>query len=608
MARMIQPQLKKIKRFSLCYPSSPLAETGMWSMRDNGRQSVPPINRFHPSHLFCLRPHTAPPTATINHPQHSSLLKCASSSTQAPSWDPRAMAEAGEWLPYVSTLASCLLGFALYFYAPYWGVRGVPGPPALPVVGHLPLLALHGPDVFGALARKYGPIFRFHLGRQPLVVVADPELCKEVGVRQFKSVPNRSLPSPIAGSGLHRKGLFFTRDERWSAMRNTIISLYQPSHLAGLIPTMQRCIERAADTIQLNGNADVDIDFSDLALKLATDVIGQAAFGVDFALSAPREHGGREAAEFIAEHVHSTTSLKMDLSASLSIVLGLVAPALQGPARGLLRRLPGTADRRIARTNDRLRARVEGIVASRERDLDKRRGQRDFLSALLNARDSGGDKMRELLTPEYVGALTYEHLLAGSATTSFTLASAVYLVAGHPEVEAKLLAEVDRSGAAPPTPDDLQRNFPYLDQVIKEATRFYTVSPLIARETSRRVEVGGHALPKGTWLWLAPGVLARDAAQFPEPGEFRPERFEAGCEEERRRHPYAHVPFGLGPRACVGQRFALQEVKLAMVHLYRRYVFRRSPRMESPPEFQFGIVLGFKHGVKLRAIERRSPA
>ncbi|XBH74094.1 hypothetical protein VPH35_101108 [Triticum aestivum] len=101
---------------------------------------------------------------------------------------------------------------------------------------------------------------------------------------------------------------------------------------------MQRCIERAADTIQLN--IDVDIDFSDLALKLAIDVIGQAAFGVDFALSALREHGGREDAEFIVEHVHSTTSLKMDLSESLSIVLGLVASALQWPARGLLRWLP----------------------------------------------------------------------------------------------------------------------------------------------------------------------------------------------------------------------------------------------------------------------------
>uniref|UniRef100_A0ACD5WVY4 Uncharacterized protein n=1 Tax=Avena sativa TaxID=4498 RepID=A0ACD5WVY4_AVESA len=522
------------------------------------------------------------------------------------------MAEAGEgamaWLPCVSTLASCLLGFVLYFYAPYWGVRRVPGPPALPIVGHLPLLARHGPDVFGALARKYGPIFRFHLGRQPLVIVADPELCKEVGIRQFKSIPNRSLPSPIAGSALHQKGLFFTRDARWSAMRNTIISLYQPSHLASLIPAMQRCVERAAETIQLT--AEGDLDFSDLALKLATDVIGQAAFGVDFALSSPQseQDGSCEAAEFVAEHVHSTTSLRMDLSGSLSIVLGLVAPALQDPARWLLRRIPGTADRRIARTNEQLRARVEEIVASRERDGDKKREQRDFLSALLNARD-GSDKMRELLTPEYVGALTYEHLLAGSATTAFTLSSAVYLVTGHPEVEAKLLAEVDRSvPGVPPTADDLQSKFPYLDQIIKEAMRFYTVSPLIARETSQQVTVGGYTLPRGTWVWLAPGVVAMDAAQFPDPGEFRPERFEAGCEEERRRHPYAHVPFGLGPRACVGQRFALQEVKLAMVHLYRRYVFRRSPRMESPPELQFGIVLSFRHGVWLRAVERCSAA
>ncbi|KAL6603914.1 hypothetical protein ACP70R_044275 [Stipagrostis hirtigluma subsp. patula] len=524
------------------------------------------------------------------------------------------------WLPCVSTVACCVAGvfFLLYFYAPYWGVRGVPGPPALPVVGHLPLLARHGPDVFGLLAKKYGPIFRFHLGRQPLVIVADPELCREVGVRQFKSIPNRSLPAPIAGSPLHQKGLFFTRDERWSAMRNTIISLYQPSHLAGLVPTMQRCVERAADAIPAAAHpVHGDVDFSDLSLKLATDVIGQAAFGVDFGLTAAaaaahgHEHGdpgGGEAAEFIREHVHSTTSLKMDLSAPLSVALGLVAPALQGPARRLLSRIPGTADWRVARTNERLRARVDEVVAARARE--RGRGgegeRRDFLSAVLDARERSA-ALRELLTPDHVSALTYEHLLAGSATTAFTLASAVYLVAGHPEVEAKLLAEVDRFGPqdAVPTADDLQHRFPYLDQVIKEAMRFYTVSPLIARVTSQRVDVGGYTLPKGTWLWMAPGALARDAASFPDPGAFRPERFDPACEEQRRRHPCAHIPFGVGPRACVGQRFALQEVKLSMVHLYRRFVFRRSPRMESPPELQFGIVLGFRRGVKLVAIERR---
>ncbi|KAF2927238.1 hypothetical protein DAI22_06g189200 [Oryza sativa Japonica Group] len=394
----------------------------------------------------------------------------------------------------------------VYFYAPWWGVRRVPGPAALPVVGHLPLLAAHGPDVFAVLAKKYGPIFRFHLGRQPLVIVAEAELCKEVGIRQFKSIANRSLPAPIAGSPLHQKGLFFTRDARWSAMRNTIISLYQPSHLAGLIPTMHSCVARAADAIAAAEQRDVD--FSDLSLKLATDVIGQAAFGVDFGLTAaaaaaPRsddaDADGGEAAEFIREHVHSTTSLKMDLSGSLSIVLGLVAPALQGPARRLLSRVPATADWRTARANERLRARVGAVVARRERaGGEARRARRDFLSAVLNARDGGSDRMRALLTPDYVGALTYEHLLAGSATTAFTLSSAVYLVAGHPGVEAKLLDEVDRFGPpdAVPTADDLEHKFPYLDQVIKEAMRFYTVSPLIARETSEQVEVGGYTLPK----------------------------------------------------------------------------------------------------------------
>ncbi|PAN23665.1 hypothetical protein PAHAL_4G108700 [Panicum hallii] len=517
----------------------------------------------------------------------------------------------GSWLPCATTVASCAVGvfFLLYFYAPHWCVRGVPGPPALPVLGHLPLLARHGPDVLCLLAKKYGPIFRFHLGRQPLVIVADPKLCREVGVRQFKSIPNRSLPAPIAGSPLHQKGLFFTRDERWSEMRNTIISLYQPSHLAGLISTMQRCIERAADAISAAAQDHGDVDFSDLSLKLATDVIGQAAFGVDFGLTASGRPG--EAAEFVREHVHSTTSLKMDLSAPLSVALGLVAPALQGPARRLLRRVPGTADWRVARTNERLRARVDEIVAARARDRERGRDgegtRRDFLSAVLDARDRS-TALRELLTPDHVSALTYEHLLAGSATTAFTLSSAMYLVAGHPEVEAKLLAEVDAFGpsGSVPTAKDLQHRFPYLDQVVKEAMRYYTVSPLIARVTSQQVELGGYTLPKGTWLWMAPGVLSRDAASFPDPGAFRPERFDLASDEQRRRHPCAHIPFGVGPRACVGQRFALQEVKLSMVHLYQRFVFRRSPRMELPPELQFGIVRSFRHGVKLVAIQRRA--
>ncbi|GJM93435.1 hypothetical protein PR202_ga09991 [Eleusine coracana subsp. coracana] len=234
---------------------------------------------------------------------------------------------------YIFTLAAMAMGFlaVAYLYEPYWKVRHVPGPVPLPLIGHLHLLAKHGLGVFPLLANKHGPIFRFHVGRQPLIIVADAELCKEVGIKKFKSLPNRSLPSPIANSPIHLKGLFATRDSRWSVMRNIIISIYQPSHLAGLIPTMESYIERAATNL----DDGVEVVFSELAVSLATDVIGEAAFGADFGLSRKgrgnvvEDDDGAAAAkasasEFIKMHIYSTTSLKMDLSGSLFVIVGIM--------------------------------------------------------------------------------------------------------------------------------------------------------------------------------------------------------------------------------------------------------------------------------------------
>ncbi|KAK8679462.1 hypothetical protein V6N13_144912 [Hibiscus sabdariffa] len=512
----------------------------------------------------------------------------------------------------ILTVLAMVAGVVGYLYGPYWKVRRVPGPPTIPLVGHLPLMAKYGPDVFSVLAKQYGPIFRFHMGRQPLIIVADAELCKEVGIKKFKDIPNRSIPSPIAASPLHQKGLFFTRDSRWSTMRNTILSVYQPSHLASLVPTMQNYIESATENLH---SSKQGIVFSNLSLKLATDVIGQAAFGVNFGLTRPqsinetitavdKEDGqNEEVSDFINQHIYSTTQLKMDLSGSLSIILGLLVPILQEPFRQILKRIPGTMDWKVDRTNQKLSGRLDEIVSNIMKD--KNRGSKDFLSQILSARESQ-NVAKNVFTPDYISAVTYEHLLAGSATTSFTLSSIVYLVAGHPEVERKLVAEIDGFGPHDqvPTAYDLQNKFPYLDQVIKEAMRFYIVSPLVARETSKEVEIGGYLLPKGTWVWLAIGVLAKDPKNFPNPDKFIPERFDPNCEEEKQRHPYALIPFGIGPRACVGQKFSLQELKLSLIHLYRKYTFRHSPTMENPLELEYGIVLNFKHGVKLTVAKR----
>ncbi|CAO2178621.1 unnamed protein product [Urochloa humidicola] len=513
------------------------------------------------------------------------------------------------------TVAALAVGaFTVYFYEPSWRVRRVPGPFALPLIGHLPLLAKHGPAVFTVLAKRYGPIYRFHLGRQPLVMVADPDLCREVGIKKFKSIPNRSMPTPIRSSPVHHKGLFFTRDSRWQSMRNVLVSIYQPSHLASLIPVIQPYVERASHLLH-HGQ---ELTFSDLTLKLFSDTIGQVAFGVDFGLTkadatttttttTTTEDTSNAATDFIRKHFYATTSLKMDLSGSLSIVLGQFVPFLQEPARQLLMRVPGSADRRMEETNMAMSGLLDDIVAERVAQVERRKGEKNFLSVLLNAREST-EAMEKLFTPDYVSALTYEHLLAGSVTMSFTLSSLMYLVAMHPEVEKKLLQEIDAFGPIDvvPTAEELQTKFPYVEQVLKEAMRFYTVSPLIAREASEDVEIGGYLLPKGTWLWLAPGVLAKDPKQFPDPYVFRPERFDPENEECKKRHPYAFIPFGIGPRACIGQKFSMQQLKLVIVHLYRRFVFRHSPEMEVPLEFIFSIVVNFKHGVKLQVIDRKT--
>jgi cytochrome P450 len=455
---------------------------------------------------------------------------------------------------------------------------------------------------------------RFHMGRQPLVMVANAELCKEVGIKKFKDIRNRSTPPPTVGS-LHQDALFLTRDSTWSSMRNTVIPLYQPARLAGLVPTMQSYVDALADSVAACPDQDC-VPFCQLSLRMAIDIIGKTAFGVEFGLCKKISGGGGDddVRELLEEYKRSMEFIKMDLSSSLSTILGLFLPCAQTPCKRLLRRVPGTADYKMEENERRLCRRIDAIIAGRRRDRDDEKSSSsssspaaalDFIAALLDARESG--TRDSVLEDRHVRALAYEHLIAGTKTTAFTVSSVVYLVSCHPCVEEKLLAEVDAfdlDGGRAPDADDLHSRFPYLDLVIKEAMRYHLVSPLIARETSEQVEIGGYVLPKGTCVWLAPGVLARDAQQFPEPEEFRPERFAADGEEERARHPYAHIPFGIGPRACVGHRFALQQVKLALVHLYRRYVFRHSPAMESPIQFDFDLVLGFRHGVKLRAITR----
>jgi hypothetical protein len=159
-----------------------------------------------------------------------------------------------------------------------------------------------------------------------------------------------------------------------------------------------------------------DIDFPELLLRVATDIIGEAAFGERFGLTEETttisSSNPAEVSEFIKQHVYSTSSLKMDLNGTFSILVGILFPIAQEPFRQILSRLPGTGDWKVCINNRRLTHRLNAIVEKRKKDVVGKEKRMDFLSTITRSKFS-----RELFSEEYISALTYEHLLAGSATT-----------------------------------------------------------------------------------------------------------------------------------------------------------------------------------------------
>lgn len=165
--------------------------------------------------------------------------------------------------------------------------------------------------------------------------------------------------------------------------------------------------------------------------------------------------------------------------------------------------------------------------------------------------------------------------LAGHETTALTLTWSWALLAQHPRVEEKLVAEWKRVlDGRIPTPEDLP-NLPYTDAVITEAMRVYPPVYLIGREATTELELGGYRVKKGYTVFMSQWVNHRDPRYFPNPEEFRPERWEDGL--AKRIPKYAYYPFGGGPRVCIGNTFALMEAAILLAAVGQRYRFTLDP-------------------------------
>jgi cytochrome P450 len=242
------------------------------------------------------------------------------------------------------------------------------------------------------------------------------------------------------------------------------------------------------------------------------------------------------------------------------------------PFAYLLDKLPLPTTRRLQRSRARLDETIYRIIAER-RESGVDRG--DLLSMLLHAKDTEGDGGQ--MTDEQLRDEVMTLFLAGHETTALTLTWTFYLLSRHPEIEARVQAEVDgilrdpSGGVRLPTADDLPR-FEYTRRVLAETLRLYPPIWAAGRRAIAEVKIGDYTLPAGSLVLVSQYIVHHDPRWWPDPERFDPERWAPAAAESRPK--YSFFPFGGGTRYCIGEQFAWMEATLVLAVLMSRWQLR----------------------------------
>ncbi|CAN9510230.1 unnamed protein product [Ophioblennius macclurei] len=220
-------------------------------------------------------------------------------------------------------------------------------------------------------------------------------------------------------------------------------------------------------------------------------------------------------------------------------------------------------------TSNVIRERAQNIsgTGSDSENEEGKKKRKAFLDMLLKTTDEDGNPMSHQDIQEEVDTFMFE----GHDTTAAAMNWAVHLIGSNPEVQNKIqqeLQEVLGSSDRPISTDDLKK-LRYLECVIKESLRLFPSVPFFGRTLREDCHINGFKVPKGATGLVVTYALHRDPRYFPEPEEFRPERFLP--ENSVGRPPYAYIPFSAGLRNCIGQRFALMEEKLVLASILRSF-------------------------------------
>nr|DBA26469.1 TPA: hypothetical protein GDO54_010723 [Pyxicephalus adspersus] len=397
-------------------------------------------------------------------------------------------------------------------------------------------------------------------GKQPVLAILDPVLIKIILVKEchtnFTNRRNFGLNGPFESV------LTFVEDDQWKRIRTVLSPTFTSGRLKEMFQIMKDYSNTLVKNIQVYVAKDEPCPIKNVLGAYSMDVITSSSFSVHVdSLNNPND-------PFVTK---TKKLLKLGLFSPI-LVFVVLFPFL----RPILEALNVSFF-----PKEFLNFYINAVTSFKEKRLKgDPSGHVDFLQLMLDCRTedvSGLNKEQKALTDSEIMAQSIVFLLAGYETTSSTLSFLFYNLATHPDVQQKLQEEIDSY-----LPDklriswiptyDILMQIEYLDMVIQETLRMFPPAGRVERVSKQTVEINGVTIPKGMVCLIPTYVLHNNPEYWPEPEEFRPERF---SKENRENHtPYTFLPFGDGPRNCIGKRFAMLSIKVATAAILQHFTCR----------------------------------
>jgi cytochrome P450 len=411
----------------------------------------------------------------------------------------------------------------------------------------LPAVRRDPTAVFMRAARHFGDTVYFKIGPRHGFLITNPADIKHVlqdNARNYHKSPLYQKLKMFLGNGL-----LTSEDDFWLRQRRIAQPAFHRQRIAGLASVMANAAREAAAEWEPLASRGHAVDVGEEMMRLTRTVVLRALLGADLGPLGPRLDD-------------AWTIINQNIGESFWSL-------------GLLDRFRPAKQRRFDAARAVLRQAVDHVISERRKHPSD---SPDLLSMLLSARD---EETGESMTDEQLRVEVTTFLLAGQETTSLALTWTWYLLSQHADAQRRLECEIDTAlNGRPPEYGDLA-NLPYTRMVIDEAMRLYPPAWGFSRQALSDDELGGFHLPRGWLAFVIPYVLHRLPAFWKDPEAFDPERFSP--EHSADRPKFVYLPFGAGPRQCIGNHFALIEAHLVVATLAQRYRLHLVPEHRVEP-------------------------